>query len=1014
MDDDRNLTDALTTKNHDGRPYLSVKILGKSLVGLLDSGSTRSLVGREGYACLESLGLPLRRYGPEFIRVANGMKAKVLGTINAPIEAEEKITVVDLLIVPELDTALILGVDFWRQSGIVPNLREGTLSFPICGLMEEDAPIVTAVQRKKLEALLDASRNSTPTIGCTNLVSHKIETGDAAPIKQRYYPVSPYVQALMTSELEKMLKEDVVEPSKSGWSSPVVLVKRADGSVRFCVDYRKLNRVTLKDAYPIPYVSTILDRLRNARYLSALDIKSAYWQVPVDEGSREKTAFVVPNRGLFQFKRMPFGLTNAPATWQRLVDAVLGADLEPHVFVYLDDIVVVTQTFEKHYEVLSEVLRRLSGAGLTLGWDKCRLGAEKLKYLGYLVTPRGLHVDPEKVSAVVDYPVPKTPKNIRQFLGLVSWYRRFIPDFASVAAPLTKLTRKGQEWLWGAEQDGAFRELKGRLVKAPILSCPDFGRPFLLQTDASTTGVGAILSQVFEDGERPIAYASRALTSAERKYTTTEQECLAVVFGTEKFRCYLEGARFEVITDHHSLQWLHNLKDPQGRLARWAMKLQAHDFTITHRPGRLHQAPDALSRATEVAAIGDWDELDSWYLKLQASIKKDPAKYPDWRTEGGKLLKFVRDSSGRTLSENHGWKWAVPKSGRREVIERFHDNELGGHLGGFKTLRRIQDQYYWPGMSADVGRYVSRCETCLAQKPLQRAEHGLMGKQRKATQPWQLACIDIMGPFPRSRKGYKYLLVIVDTFSKFPLLFPLRSATAAEVTRNLEEGVFLMFGAPKTLISDNGTQFCSREYCKLLEEYGVTPWRTPLYHPQSNPTERVNRVIKTVIRSYLRGDHKDWDRNLSKVGYALRTAVNEVTGFTPAYLNFGRELHHPPLEEEQEDQNQTPEYYGKKLDEMQRIRMQVVERLRKAYDRNVHSYNLRRREAPSFEAGDEVWRKTHHLSDAARGFAAGLAPKYEKGIVRRKITSNTYELEDLNGRTVGIYHVGELKSVPTC
>ena len=354
------------------------------------------------------------------------------------------------------------------------------------------------------------------------------------PIKQRYYPVSPVMMRHIDAELEKMLADDIIEPSSSPWSSPILLVPKKDSGYRFCVDYRKLNQVTKKDAYPIPYVSSILDRLRGAKYLSSLDIKSAYWQIPVSPCSREYTAFTVPGRGLYQFRRMPFGLSNAPAVWQRLIETVLGADLEPFVFVYLDDIIVISECFEDHLSILKKIFERVAAAGLTLSRDKCQFCRYELRYLGYVVDRRGLRVDQEKVSAILSIKTPTCVSELRSFLGMASWYRRFVRDFSSISAVLTNLLKKNRKWLWSDECQEAFQKLKECLVSAPILSCPDFSRPFTVQTDASAYGLGAVLPQSYEDGEKVVCFLSRSLNKAERNYSTTERECLAVVWALDK------------------------------------------------------------------------------------------------------------------------------------------------------------------------------------------------------------------------------------------------------------------------------------------------------------------------------------------------------------------------------------------------------------------------------------------------------------------------------------------------
>lgn len=283
---------------------------------------------------------------------------------------------------------------------------------------------------------------------------------------------------------------------------------------------------------------------------------------------------------------MPFGLNNSAQRWQRIIDTVLGPTLEPYFFCYLDDVVIVTQDFEEHLKVLGEVLKRLHENGITLSWDKCQFCRSELRYLGHVVNENGLSVDPDKVRAILDFPQPKTVKQVRRFNGLASWYRRFIPNFAGIMAPITKLLRKTKQFKWEEEQESAFREIQTLLISAPLLACPDFSKPFTLQTDASNSGLGAILAQKFDDGDRPIAYASRALTKHEKKYFASEVECLCVLSAIKKFRPYIEGVYFTVITDHSALRWLHNLKDPTGRLGRWALELQSYDFEVQHRPGQ--------------------------------------------------------------------------------------------------------------------------------------------------------------------------------------------------------------------------------------------------------------------------------------------------------------------------------------------------------------------------------------------------------------------------------------------
>ena len=1013
-----------TKCNQDQRPYITVSILGLPMKGLLDSGASRTLVGAKGWRLLQYMGLKSDISSIGNVSVADGRPCEVIGKVELPVELEGKQKLLSVLIVPALDMPLVLGLDFWKSMGIVPDLTKGQWNFTddkspvkMSGIISPGEALPRH-QKTELEKVIDDYfLDVAQGLGCTSRVQHVIETEGHQPIKQRYYPISPIIQRVMDKELKEMLERGVVEPSKSPWSSPVVMVQKKDKqSYRFCVDYRQLNKITKRDAYPLPYVSHILDRLRNAKYLTSLDIKSAYWQVPMEESSREKTAFTVPGRGLFQFRRMPFGLHNSPATWQRLIDEFLGPELEPHVFVYLDDIIVCTSDFPSHLQVLETLFCKLRAANLTLNREKCQFCRSELRYLGYIVDQLGLRVDPEKVSAIVNFPTPTSARQIRQFVGLASWYRRFVPDFSSRLAPLTDLLKKNKKFSWTEQCETAFREVKERLISAPVLTCPDFSRPFILQTDASTTGLGAILSQEFLDGEKVVAYASRTLTKAEGNYSTTEQECLAVIWGVEKFRPYLEGAKFLVITDHHALTWLHNLKDPTGRLSRWALKLQGYAFDVVHRAGKLHTAADALSRNTVASLSVSAEALDPWYREMLRRVTDHPENYPLWRVEVGRLYKYVRDAT--SLLTGGSWRKVPHKSVRKQVMKANHDDPTAGHLGRFKTYQRIREEYYWPGMFADIGKYVRCCSVCLAHKPQQQAVKGLMGVQRIVTEPWQMICSDIMGPFPPSSQQNRYLLVVSDCFTKYTLLFPMRTVKASAIIKRLEEDIFLVYGTPKWLLNDNGPQYISHSFQQKMRGYGVKILYNPVYHPQANPAERINRVLKTMIASYVKDNHRKWDRYLPQFGYALRTAVHEVTGYSPAFLNFGRQPSVGQCVETREDENnEVPEISLRdnrveKLGALAKLHQQVFTNLGKAYVRNTKSYNLRRRPA-SFQEGDVVWRRTHHQSQAHNYFSAKLAPRFTKGTVAKKISPIVYEIKDDVTGTTARWHIKDLKKGPT-
>lgn len=640
------------------------------------------------------------------------------------------------------------------------------------------------------------------TLPATRYAVHEIDVGNSKPICQKAYHVTPIIRDDMWKEVDRLLKEGIIEPSQSEWASPVVMVKKSNGKWRFCIDFRKVNGVSKKDAYPLPNMLGILDQLRQAHYISTIDLSQAYFQIPLADAAKPITAFIVPGRGLFQFTRMPFGLSNAPATLQRYIEKVLGPELYPHVFVYLDDIIIVATSFVEHLKWLRIVLEKLQSAGLTINREKSEFCCSEVKYLGFIVNKSGLQVDPEKTSSVTDFPAPRNIKQIRRFLGMASWYRRFIPDFATIAQPLSLLTKKKQPWVWDTAQHNAFDTLKTKLTTAPTLLCPDFSLPFTLQTDASSVGLGAVLTQVITGEEHVIAYAGRSLTRPERNYTVTEQECLAVLWSIRKFRGYLEGYKFTVITDHSSLRWLHKIQTPSGRLARWSLELMSYDLEIIHRKGALHHVPDALSRIPEedvdkaIDTTARGSEMvhviteDVWYTKRCREVEQLPDKFPDWRLVEDRLYHHKPDSfQDSEVNDLNAWKLVLNRELRLRAIEESHATVQSGHQGVDKTFRRLSSSYYWPQMFRDVVVFIRHCRICQQTKIEQAKPTGFMGR-KTVEQPWTVIAADVMGPFPRSRNGFLYVLIVQDLYSKWIEIEPLKRATGPIICSILESSIF--------------------------------------------------------------------------------------------------------------------------------------------------------------------------------------------------------------------------------
>ena len=469
-------------------------------------------------------------------------------------------------------------------------------------------------------------------LGHTDLVSHEINTGSAAPVKAPPRRLAPHRREVVDQEVETMLDKGIIEPAYGPWASPVVLVRKKDGRVRFCVDYRRLNAVTVKDAYPLPRIDDSLDSMAGAVWFSTMDLASGYWQVEMRTEDREKTAFVT-HRGMFQFRVMPFGLCNAPGTFERLMEIIMRGLQWRSCLVYLDDIIVFSATLAEHRERLEEVLQRLVGAGLKVKASKCQLVRRKVGFLGHQVDANGVGTDPRKVTAVSGWPTPRSVGEVRSFLGLCGYYRGFVDNFATLAKPLSELTEKNRRFRWDRACEEAFMTLKGKLVEAPILAYPRATGKLVLDTDASNLGLGAVLSQTQDGQERVLAYASRTLTKCERNYCVTRRELLAVVFGIKKFRHYLVGRPVHIRTDHAALKWLASFKEPEGQVARWLQLIETFDYTIEHRPGRDHGNADGLSRR--------------------------PCRQCGWRWGA------VRMTAGPLRGRRHGRRSRRPPNGRR-------------------------------------------------------------------------------------------------------------------------------------------------------------------------------------------------------------------------------------------------------------------------------------------------------------------------------------------------------------
>ena len=877
----------------------------------------------------------------------------------------------------------------------------------------------TIEQEEKLCGLLaqyqDVFSKGDGDMGHTSLVEHSIPvTEGTRPIRQPPHRLGPEKEAEAERQVQELLKKGLIEPASGAWSSPVVLVRKKDGTWRFCVDYRRLNSVTRQDAYPLPRIDESLDALAGSRYFSTLDLVSGYWQVPLDQDAQDKSAFIT-RTGLWKWKVLPFGLTSAPATFQRLMEQVVQGLHWKTLLLYLDDIIVIAPNFDTHMERLGEVLGRLGQAGLKLKPTKCELLQTEVCYLGHVVSQHGVATDPRKLEAVENWPEPKELKELQAFLGTVGYYRQYIKGFATIAKPLTRLTGARETWQWTKDQRESFETLKRCLLTAPVLGYPDHRLSYILDTDASKEGIGAVLSQIQDGEERVIGYYSKTLSPAERNYCVTRRELLAVVKGMKHFRPYLYGQVFLLRTDHASLLWLCRRKEPSDQVARWLEALAEFKYTVRHRAGARHGNADGLSRrpcrdckqcqriegrdggptwaeieeelaGSSDAGSGRNSEAQAEAMPIQEMVL-DPLQLAKEQKEGpgavATMYEVVR--TGNSLSKTelelgntelkklhqrhasmrlnaqgvleiqvviHGRpRWTAICPERNRKAVIWQTHQMT-HSGVGRTIGRLQLTWYWVGMTADIRRTIRTCEVC--QKAKSGGTRSAGGQQRLyAGRPWQKVAVDLVGPLPETQARNRWILVLTDHFTRWQDALPLPDATAPVVAATLDERVFCYFGLPEQIHSDQGAQFESQLMEELCGLWKVDKTHTTPYHPQSNGiVERNNRVLGDSLRALLlRRGQEEWDLLLAQVMRAFRGTPHSATGETANFMMLGRELRLP-------DQLQIhpPPV---EIEPQHLYVQQMVERLQTVHDmlreqqREVRQED--QEEPPLFSPGDMVW-----------------------------------------------------------
>ena len=672
----------------------------------------------------------------------------------------------------------------------------------------------------------------------------------------------------------------------------------------------------------------------------------------ITPGDREKTAFSTPF-GQFEWNVLPMGLTNAPASFMHTMNTIFAPYIGDFVLVYLDDILVMSRSPEDHIKHLHQVFTILRKYRFTAKLSKCKFLQDQVKYLGHLLSAEGVKPDPSKIRTLIEWEFPSTATGMMQFLGLANYFRKFIPNLSRLAAPLYHLTKKGTVFQKGEEALLAFNAIKHMLANPPVLAFPNPDLPYELVSDASVTGCGAVLTQA----GKPIAYFSSKFSSAERNYTTGEQEMLGIIKALKEGRCYIEGTQsLTLVTDHNPLTFFSVQPTLSRRQARWSEFLSRFHFTVRYRPGASNPA-DSLSRlygptASVIALAVTVSEFSSDLLsRVKAATLTDP------HFEDEKNIRKYEKVAGYFTYQG---RIVVPSSLQTEIMQEHHSNVISGHFSWSRTLDLISRHFWWPCMREAVEAFVSSCISCQRNKSSNKRPFGLLTPLPIPDSRWHTVTMDFIMDLPKSSSGNDAIMVLVDKLTKYVHLVPvLKTCSAEDVAKLFIQHIYQFHGAPKVLISDRDPRFTSKFWKSFCQRLQIDPRYSTAFHPETDgQTERTNRVLEEVLRHFIDGDHKNWEELLPLAAFAMNNAKSSTTGETPFYLNHGSHPHTPVTLGLPEGKLPTLDVVFKDMDStLNRIR----ELMKSAQDRQKAYADARFRRPHTFQVEDQVMLSTKNL-----------------------------------------------------
>lgn len=959
----------ILNKNEEEKvPYKKIKINGKDFVTLIDTGSDINLITKSEFEKIKE-GIADYKTGSTCITGIAEKEVYTEGMFTANVQIDNYYTDIKFHIVKdnEIPVTILIGN---------PILKEFEVSFTPEGIYLEKIMYLTLLMEEK-DNEQDYDIEDSKYAGkirkmCKEYkpdekkkesnVELKIILTDEDPVFQNPRRLSPLEMNAVNTQVKEWLDKEIIKPSKSDFACPVVLANKKDGSRRMCIDYRRLNKKVIKERFPLPIIEDQIDKLKEAKMFTSLDLKNGFLHVKVHKDSQKYTSFVTP-QGQYEFQRMPFGLCTAPSVFQRFINDIF-SDLitDGTLLVYLDDLIIPSITEEEGISKLEKVLKRSEEFGLEFNWKKCHFLKKEIQYLGYIICDNEVRPSQEKIKAVANFKKPNNVKTVQSFLGLTGYFRKFIRNYSLIAKPMTDLLKKDAVFDFDDRCEKAFIELKQILCSSPVLRIFNPDLETELHTDASADGYGAVLLQRSPKDNQfhPVHYMSKKTTPAEKKYHSYYLEILAIVAAIKKFRVYLLGIHFKIITDCSALTMTLQKKDLPPRVARWALLLEEYDYKIEHRPGIRMRHADALSRhpicmmITEITARIKKAQNEDDYLRL---IKKilETENYQDYIIQNEILYK-KKDGSKLIV---------VPKNMQNEIIRKNHEK---GHFGILKTEELINREYFIENLTEKIRKVINNCIECILISHKRGKKEGFLHPIDKGNVPLSTYHVDHLGPMTSTHKNYKYILTVVDAYTKFTWIYPVKTLTTEETLEKLRLQQ-QTFGAPERIITDRNAAFTANDFQEYCKTENITHYTITTGQPRGNgQVERIHQIIIAMLSKLSADDPTKWYRRVSKVQRCLNGTYQRSIKMTPFELLFGTKMREKDDEIQKLIEEENIQNFNEKREELRR---KAKESIQKVQEENIRNYNKKRRVAITYNIGDLVAIRKTQFSQGSK-----LYPKY--------------------------------------